>query len=475
MQLTKVQTAFLQSIDTPTVCNLIEMVAPERRGAGYTMQHLHCPFPDLPPMVGFAKTVTSRSRDKVNVGDYMQKRLDYLDYVAAAPNPSWVIVQDLDEPAGHGAYWGEVMGNIHKALACVGTITNGGIRDIPQIPPGFQMLAGSIAPSHAYVHVVDYGIDGQRARHEGQKRRPDPRRPAWRRGGADRQDRRHEAGLRAACRARGQDHRRGQGRQGRRGDQGGDEGLAQDSERHILLAMSKNADPLFWQQAREHLVRYGGKFAPVIVERAAGSFVYDADGRAILDFTSGQMSAILGHSHPEIADVIARYAANLDHLYSGMLSRPVVELAAKLAEITPGGLEHSLFLSTGAESNEAAIRMAKVVTGKYEIVGFAQSWHGMTGAAASATYSAGRKGVGPSAVGSFAIPAPSSYRPVFEKNGVADWRTELNYTFDLVDRQSNGSLAAFIAEPILSSGGVIELPRLHEGAEDRSARSAACC
>jgi regulator of RNase E activity RraA len=108
-------------------------------------------------MVGFAKTVTCRSRDKVNVGDYMQKRLDYLDYVAAAPNPSWVLVQDLDDPPGHGAYWGEVMGNIHKSLNCVGTITNGAIRDIPQIPPGFQMLAGSIAPSHAYVHVVDFG------------------------------------------------------------------------------------------------------------------------------------------------------------------------------------------------------------------------------------------------------------------------------------------------------------------------------
>jgi 2,2-dialkylglycine decarboxylase (pyruvate) len=221
---------------------------------------------------------------------------------------------------------------------------------------------------------------------------------------------------------------------------------------------SKNADPLFWQQARQHLIRYGGNFAPVIVERAAGSFVYDADGRAILDFTSGQMSAILGHSHPEIREVVARYAANLDHLFSGMLSRPVVELATTLAELAPGKLERCLFLSTGAESNEAAIRMAKVVTGKYEIVGFTQSWHGMTGAAASATYSAGRKGVGPSAVGSFAIPAPSSYRPTFEKNGAADWETELHYTFDLVDRQSNGSLAAFIAEPILSSGGVLELP-----------------
>jgi regulator of RNase E activity RraA len=157
--LTKAQTDFLQSIDTPTVCNLIEMVAPERRGHGYTVQHLHCAFPDLPPMIGFAKTVTMRARDKVELGDYMPKRLDYLDYVAAAPNPSWVIVQDLDEPAGHGAYWGEVMGNIHKALDCVGTICNGAVRDIPQIPAGFQMLAGSIAPSHAYVHVVDYGID----------------------------------------------------------------------------------------------------------------------------------------------------------------------------------------------------------------------------------------------------------------------------------------------------------------------------
>ena len=160
MALTKAQTDFLQSIDTPTVCNLIEMVAPERRGAGYTVQHLHCPFPDLPPMVGFAKTVTSRSRDKVDMSATTCRSGSIISIMSLPrPNPSWVIVQDLDEPPGHGAYWGEVMGNIHKSLACVGTITNGGIRDIPQIPPGFQMLAGSIAPSHAYVHVVDYGIE----------------------------------------------------------------------------------------------------------------------------------------------------------------------------------------------------------------------------------------------------------------------------------------------------------------------------
>lgn len=222
--------------------------------------------------------------------------------------------------------------------------------------------------------------------------------------------------------------------------------------------MSRNDDAAFWRNARQHLIRYGGTFEPMIIERAQGSFVYDADGRAILDFTSGQMSAVLGHSHPEIVAVINEYAGKLDHLFSGMLSRPVVDLATRLAAITPAGLDRALLLSTGAESNEAAIRMAKLVTGKYEIVGFAQSWHGMTGAAASATYSAGRRGVGPAAVGSFAIPAPFAYRPRFERGGQYDWGAELDYAFDLIDRQSSGNLAAFIAEPILSSGGIIDLP-----------------
>jgi len=153
--------AFLRSIDTPTVCNLIEIVAPERRGAGYTVQHLHCPFPELPPMVGFAKTATIRAKDAVplGAGGYMQKRLDYLDYVADAPSPGIVVLEDLDDEVGYGAFWGEVQSNVHKALGCLGTITNGSIRDIPAIAPGFQMLAGSIVPSHAYVHVVDFAVD----------------------------------------------------------------------------------------------------------------------------------------------------------------------------------------------------------------------------------------------------------------------------------------------------------------------------
>jgi regulator of RNase E activity RraA len=159
-QLAKDHADFLRSIDTPTVCNIIEMVAPERRGHGYTVRHLHCPFPDLPPIVGFAKTATIKAKDPTpRDAGYMAKRLDYLDYIAAEPVPSIMVIEDIDgEDAGYGAFWGEVQSNIHKSLGCLGVVTNGCIRDIPMIAPGFQMLAGSIAPSHAFVHLVEYGV-----------------------------------------------------------------------------------------------------------------------------------------------------------------------------------------------------------------------------------------------------------------------------------------------------------------------------
>ena len=220
-------------------------------------------------------------------------------------------------------------------------------------------------------------------------------------------------------------------------------------------------DDAFWADADRHLIRYAGAgaFTPAIIDHAAGSFLFTEDGRRILDFTSGQMSAILGHSHPEIVATVTRQAMRLDHLFSGMLSRPVVELARRLAETLPEPLEKALLLTTGAEANEAAIRMAKLVTGKHEIVSFARSWHGMTHAAAAATYSAGRKGYGPAAPGNFAIPAPYRYRPDFTTaDGDLDWQRQLDFGFDLVDAQSVGSLAACIVEPILSSGGIIEPP-----------------
>jgi regulator of RNase E activity RraA len=158
--LTTRQFEFLHSIDTPTVCNLIEIVTPHRRGFGYTVKHLHCPFPDLPPIVGYAKTVKIKSKDSFGAGDqsYMAKRMDYLDYIAAEPQPGISVIEDTDgEHVGYGAFWGEVQSNVHKALGVLGVVTNGSIRDIPMIAPGFQMLAGSLSPSHACVHMEEFG------------------------------------------------------------------------------------------------------------------------------------------------------------------------------------------------------------------------------------------------------------------------------------------------------------------------------
>ncbi|WP_285104175.1 aspartate aminotransferase family protein [Promicromonospora sp. MEB111] len=229
----------------------------------------------------------------------------------------------------------------------------------------------------------------------------------------------------------------------------------------------------FQDEADRLLIRYGPSFSPRLIERAAGSYVYDSDGTPILDFTSGQMSSILGHAHPDIVATVSSSVASLDHLFSGMLSAPVLGLADRLTATLPAGLDKAMLLSTGAESNEAAIKMAKLYTGRYEIVSFDRSWHGMTQGAASATFSAGRRGYGPPTPGNLALPTPNAYRSPFRSaDGSYDWEAELAYGFALVDQQSAGSLAACVVEPILSSGGIIDLPpgylrRLKELCEER--------
>ncbi|WP_028061817.1 aspartate aminotransferase family protein [Candidatus Solirubrobacter pratensis] len=217
-------------------------------------------------------------------------------------------------------------------------------------------------------------------------------------------------------------------------------------------------DAAFWADVDRHVVRYSPSWVPAIVERAEGSVLHTSDGRQLLDFTSGQMSSILGHSHPAITAALREAAGTLDHLFSGMLSRPVVELSRRLAESLPEPLSKTLLLTT-AESNEAALRMAKLISGGHEIVAFSRSWHGMTLGAANATYSAGRKGYGPAAPGNFALPTPDPYRPdVTDAAGDLDWRRQLELGFTLIDAQSTGALAACIVEPVLSSAGVVVPP-----------------
>ena len=212
--------------------------------------------------------------------------------------------------------------------------------------------------------------------------------------------------------------------------------------------------------AQKCLINYGTTFDPIgIISRSDSVFVYTASGHRILDWTSGQMSTLIGHGHKGVVETVTYHAANLDHLFSGMISPPVVQLAEKLVNILPVGLDRAMFLSTGGESNEAAIKLAKIFTGKFEIVGLGLSWHGMTGVALGAQYQSGRKGHGPVMPGNHMLPVPNAYRSIFRKpDGSYDWETELDYGWSLVDRASCGSLAAVIMEPILSSGGMLTLP-----------------
>ena len=145
--------------DTPTICNALEIITPERRGTGFTTTHLHCLDPSLAPMVGYARTVTYRSVEPSNLDGAAARahRADYYSYVADADGPTVSIVQDLDPQPGFGAMWGEVNTAVHKGLGCLGAVTNGSIRDLPDCAPGFQLLAGNIGPSHGHGHVIDFG------------------------------------------------------------------------------------------------------------------------------------------------------------------------------------------------------------------------------------------------------------------------------------------------------------------------------
>lgn len=227
---------------------------------------------------------------------------------------------------------------------------------------------------------------------------------------------------------------------------------------HDSLELYKNYPQKNFQAKSKYLLGYGANFVPAVITGAKGSFIYAGD-RKILDFTSGQMSTLVGHGHPEVGRTIAQHAYELDHLFSGMLSPPVLELAEKLTGLLPEGLDRAMFLSTGSEANEASIKMAKMYTGKFEIVGLSLSWHGMTGASNAATYEDGRKNQGPMIPGNLVLPAPNAYRSIFRKpDGSYDWETEMDYGFGLIDAASVGSLAAVIVEPVLSSGGMLVLP-----------------
>ena len=145
----------LRQWDTPTICNGLELIVPERRAIGFTVEPMTVLHPDSPPIIGLARTGMLRAKEPPRgpVAD----RLDYYDYVATASLPTIVVLQDVDDRPGYGAFWGEVNTNVHMKLEAAGCVTNGSFRDLAASAKGFQIIGGRVGPSHAHVHIVGFG------------------------------------------------------------------------------------------------------------------------------------------------------------------------------------------------------------------------------------------------------------------------------------------------------------------------------
>lgn len=218
-----------------------------------------------------------------------------------------------------------------------------------------------------------------------------------------------------------------------------------------MVDLSKSID--------RNLIHYGRDFVDELIVRARGSYLYTENNRAILDFSSGQMCATIGHNHPKILEAMRQAGETVIHLDSTMLSPEVVELAARLCGLLPEPLDKVQLLNTGGEANEAALRLAKISTGRFEVIGMAGSWHGTTTGAASTTYAHGRKKYGPVMPGSLAIPAPNCYRCPIRHCADRCSMACLEVGFEMIDATSVGEEAAIIAEPIQSAGGIIVPPK----------------
>ncbi len=148
----------LASVDTPTVCNAIEVAQGRRGFQGFTRGTVLTAQPRLKAFFGYARTARILAvHPSTEAPDVIRRRrMDYYRYMAAGPRPAVTVIEDLDGAAAIGAFWGEVNTTVHKGLKLSGAITNGVMRDLDDLAPDFQVLAGSIGPSHGFVHVVDF-------------------------------------------------------------------------------------------------------------------------------------------------------------------------------------------------------------------------------------------------------------------------------------------------------------------------------
>ena len=148
----------LKKISSPSVANAIETFKVRPRNQGQMSSEIRALFPEMGPLVGHAVTAVIRAEPEPLEG-HRASTYGWWDYVLSIPAPRVIVVHDLDEPRGQGAQWGEVQANIHKALGCVGVVTDGSVRDLDEVRAlGFQFVAAHVSVSHAYVHMVDFGL-----------------------------------------------------------------------------------------------------------------------------------------------------------------------------------------------------------------------------------------------------------------------------------------------------------------------------
>ncbi|MEX3010598.1 RraA family protein [Hoeflea sp. TYP-13] len=149
----------LRSVDTPTVCNAIEVAEGKRGFSGFTRGTMLCSAPQEPPIVGYARTAKIAAlRPPDEPAEVIkERRMAYYRHMAEGPDPSIVVIEDVDYPDCVGAYWGEINTTVHKGLGLKGALTNGVMRDLGDLPDGFPVVAGSVGPSHAFVHVKEIG------------------------------------------------------------------------------------------------------------------------------------------------------------------------------------------------------------------------------------------------------------------------------------------------------------------------------
>jgi 4-hydroxy-4-methyl-2-oxoglutarate aldolase len=157
-RLTLLQLDSYRRLSTCIVASAIETFNVRLKNTGFADSSVRCIFPEFPPIVGYAATARIRSSDPPMEGQSYYTRTDWWNHIETIPEPRIVVIEDMDDPAGVGAFIGEVHACILKALGCVGLVTNGAVRDLPAVnASGFQLFAGDVAVSHAYAHVFDFG------------------------------------------------------------------------------------------------------------------------------------------------------------------------------------------------------------------------------------------------------------------------------------------------------------------------------